>query len=120
MDTNLIITIACAAATLTALIAALVAKTRGLKRITSLLKGKASLDEQRLAKIEELCLSTQKALILAQAKDAESRKALIDLLTERKPELKKQAEPVKERIDKKEQARKEVLSKVDSEYRPVD
>lgn len=120
MEINLIISIVCVAASVALFLAYAISSARKLKRIKGELEAKSSLDAERLKRIEELCISVQRALVLAQSKDAESRKALIDLLTEKKPELKKEAEPVKERIEKKEKARKEVLEKVSKPYAPVD
>lgn len=121
METNcIIISIACASIALIIFLAFAIDSSRKQRRIKGELESKDALDGERLKRIEELLLTIQKALVLSQSKDAESKKALIDLLSEHKPDLKEQAKPIKEKIEKKEKARKEVLGKVSRPYEPVD
>lgn len=123
IDANAIILIAAltaAAHLIIAIVSGVLARTRMSRVVRKELSGKASLDAQRLESIEELCRSTQKALVLAQSKDAESRKALLDLLAAKNPEVKPKAEETKRRIEKKEKARKETVSKVEGPYQPID
>lgn len=76
--------------------------------------------EDAIESLRQDLSETQKAIILGQSKDAESKKALIELLWSKKEELKPVAEAVKEEIAHEEEAKKEVLEKVSGDYTPVD
>lgn len=76
--------------------------------------------EETIESLKQDLSETQKAIILGQSKDAESKKALIELLWSKKEELKPVAEAVKEEIAHEEEAKREVLGKVSGDYTPVD
>lgn len=63
----------------------------------------------------------QKAIILSQSKDADARKAVVELLSQAKDaNVVGAAKAIKEEIQKEVEDKKEVLKKVIDEYTPVD
>lgn len=65
--------------------------------------------------------NTQNAIILAQSKDADARKAVVELLSKAKGEnVVKAAQAIKNEIQKEVDDKKEILKKVISDYTPVD
>ncbi len=65
--------------------------------------------------------TTQKAIILGQSKDADARKAVVELLSQAKDaNVVEAAKAIKTEIQKEVDDKKEVLKKVIDEYTPVD
>ena len=118
----LIIGCAVLGAAVIALLAALIAKAgRSDKRIQEIVKAQIAPVISKLIEQSDALTETQKAIILGQSRDAESRKALIDLLTSKKKEaLEPIAEAVKEEIKHEEKAKKDIIEKVSKNYTPVD
>lgn len=95
--------------------------TKQAKKAASIAKAAVSPALEELKQVKSDLADTQKAIILGQSRDAESRKALIELLTEKKKEvLAPIAEAVKEEIKQEEKAIKRVTEKVQGKYTPVD
>ena len=90
------------------------------KEVRKAVEAEAKPLEEAIESLRQDLSETQKAIILGQSKDAESKKALIELLWSRKEELKPVAEAVKEEIAHEEDAKKVVLEKVSGDYTPVD
>lgn len=113
--------IAAAGAVVSLLIGFVASLLKSFKKLSSDLKSTAQPIMTTYEALKDDLGTVQSALLLGQSKDADARKAVVELLSQAKGEnVVKAAQAIKTEIQKQVDDKKETIKKVIDDYTPVD